>query len=295
MSGMNYLYSLLEQQDPKLYTPMFNTTYGRDIPLKSGVDLTTEFTSFVKQGFGKTGTQNVSGMPYITTGTTSLTGISLDGDKVITPVRMCGKELSYNALALEKSQKLGTPIDTQMFDAMNMDYQISIDNYAYLGDTTTNTEGFLNSSQVSVGAVVNGEWSGLTSAEIVDEVAKMEAAALLATKNVMVPSILLLPTEQYRLIRWKQVSTTDFRSVLELLESRGVSVREVPALKGVGVGGTDRMMMYTKSEDLVRLPLAPIRRMPTTQDSLFYKVPYVWAIGQVEWVRPESAIYRDGI
>lgn len=295
MSGMNYLYSLLEQQDQELHTPMSNVTYGRDVPLKTGVDLTTEYTSYIKTDFGSTGSQNVDGMPYLSTGTTSLPGVSLDDQKIITPVRLCARELMYDVISLEKSQKLGTPIDTQMFNAFNEMYQIQLNKYAYLGDSSIGVEGLLNSTQVAVGSAVNGAWSGLTAAEILDEVAKMEAASLVSTKNVIAPSTLLLPTEQYRLIRWKEVSTNDSSSILERLEQRKISVREVPELKGIGVGGTDRMMMYTQNERYVRLPLAPVRRMETTKDSLHYKVPYVWAVGGLEWVRHETALYRDGI
>jgi hypothetical protein len=55
------------------------------------------------------------------------------------------------------------------------------------------------------------------------------------------------------------------------------------------------MVAYNDSELYVRYPLAPIVRQTPYYQGITFAAPYVAALGAVEFVYPETAIYQDGL
>lgn len=78
-STLAYYINQLDVMDPRLYEPLFNTTWGRDINLRSGITMAAESTSFMRSNIGGIGTQSATGKPWISPNTTTLPGVSIDG------------------------------------------------------------------------------------------------------------------------------------------------------------------------------------------------------------------------
>jgi hypothetical protein len=308
-STLAYFVNQLDNLDRKLYEPLYYVTWGRDINLRTGISMANESTSFIRSNIGGVGTQNAQGKPWISPNTTTLPGVSVNGERVVLPLRLLGQEISYTSVELERSQLIGQPIDTQKFEAMNIMYQMNTDEMVYVGDTGVGATGLVNSSLVTSGAVANGTagtptWVTKTPDEILKDVNDMVTAAWTASGFAVCPDKVLLPPAQFAYISSQKVSTAGNVSILQFLEDNSISLRingrklEIQPLKwltGRGAAGADRMVAYTNQEDKVRFPMVPVRRETPYYLGIKFNAPYIWAFGEVEFPYPETVIYRDGI
>jgi hypothetical protein len=308
-STLAYFVNQLDNLDRKLYEPLYNVTWGRDINLRTGITMANESTSFIRSNIGGIGTQNAQGKPWISPNTTTLPGVSVNGERVVLPLRLLGQEISYTSVELERSQLIGQPIDTQKLDAMNIMYQMNTDEMVYVGDTDVGAKGLLNSNLVTSGAVANGAagtpaWATKTPDEILKDVNDMVTAAWQASGFAVCPDKVLLPPAQFAYISSQKVSNAGNVSILQFLEDNSIALRvngrkleiqPVKWLTGRGASGADRMVAYTNQEDKVRFPMVPVRRETPYYLGIKFNAPYIWAFGEVEFLYPETVIYRDGI
>lgn len=308
-STLAYYVNQLDNLDKKLYEPLFSVTWGRDIKLRTGITMANESTSFIRSTIGAVGTQNATGKPWISPNTTTLPGVSINGERVTLPLRLLGQEVSYSSVELERSQLIGQPIDAQKFNALNTIYQMATDEMIYVGDSDVGAEGLVNSTLVTSGSVPNGGggsplWINKTPDEILKDVNDMITAAWQASGFAVCPDKLLLPPAQFAYISSQKISTAGNVSILTFLEDNSISLRvngrklDIQPLKwltGLGASGADRMVAYTNDEERVRFPMVPIRRETPYYLGIKFNAPYIWAFGEVEFVYPETAVYRDGI
>jgi hypothetical protein len=308
-STLAYYVNQLDNLDKKLHEPLFSVTWGRDIKLRGGITMANESTSFIRSTIGAVGTQNATGKPWISPNTTTLPGVSVNGERVVLPLRLLGQEVSYSSVELERSQLLGQPIDAQKFNALNTIYQMATDEMIYVGDSAVGAEGLVNSTLVTSGSVPNGTggsplWVNKTPDEILKDVNDMVTAAWQASGFSVCPDKLLLPPAQFAYISSQKISTAGNVSILTFLEDNSISLRvngrklDIQPLKwltGRGAAGADRMVAYTNDEERVRFPMVPIRRETPYYLGIKFNAPYIWAFGEVEFVYPETAVYRDGI
>jgi hypothetical protein len=308
-STLAYYVNQLDNLDKKLYEPLYNVTWGRDIKLRTGISMANESTSFIRSQIGGVGSQNATGKPWLAPNSTTLPGVSVNGERIVLPLRALGQEVSYTSIELERSQLLGQPIDQQKFDGLNLMYQMSTDEMVYVGDTAVGAEGLVNSALVTSGAVANGAagsstWATKTPDEILADVNGLIQAAWQASGYAVCPDKLLLPPVQYAYIASQKVSSAGNVSILTFLEDNSISLRvngrkldiqPVKWLTGRGASGKDRMVTYTNDENRVRFPMVPIRRETPYYLGIKFNAPYIWAFGEVEFVYPETVRYADGI
>ena len=308
-STLAYFVNQLDNLDRKLYEPLYNVTWGRDINLRTGITMANESTSFIRSNIGGIGTQRAQGKPWISPNTTTLPGVSVNGERIVLPLRLLGQEISYTSVELERSQLVGQPIDAQKFDAMNIMYQMNTDEMVYVGDTDVGATGLVNSSLVTSAAVANGTagtpaWATKTPDEILKDVNDMVTAAWQASGFAACPDKVLLPPAQFAYISSQKVSNAGNVSILQFLEDNSISLRvngrkldiqPVKWLTGRGTGGANRMVAYTNQEDKVRFPMVPVRRETPYYLGIKFNAPYIWAFGEVEFIYPETVVYRDGI
>lgn len=308
-STLAYFVNQLDNLDKKLYEPLYNVTWGRDINLRTGISMANESTSFIRSNFGAIGTQSATGKPWLSPNTTTLPAVSVNGERVVLPLRLLGQEVSYSSVELERSQLLGQPIDVQKFDALNIMYQMHTDEMVYVGDSEVSAYGLLNSPLVTAGSVAAGAslstlWASKTPDEILADINEAIQAAWAATGYAACPDKLLLPPAQFAYIASQKVSTAGNISILQFVEENSISLRvngsklDVQPVKWAtdrGVASANRMVAYTNREDKVRFPMVPIRRETPYYLGIKFNAPYIWGFGEVEFPYPEAVIYRDGI
>lgn len=314
-SALSFYVNQLENLDKRLYMPLTSVSWGRDIKLRSGITMSDESTSFIQSVYAAGGSlSNGSGanggnMPWISPETTAIQGVSIDGSKTVLPLRLLAREVSYTSVELERSQRLGQPIDAMKMDALNRTYQMNTDQIVYIGATEVNQTGLLNSPLVTAGSVVNGIsgsplWSQKTPDEILADVNSLLTSTWLASAYAVCPSELRVPPTQFGLLAQQKVSSAGNVSILKYLEDNSIALRingkalniqPIKWLAGRGAGSTDRMLAYTNEEDRVRYPMVPIRRETAYYHGIRFTAPYIWAFGCMEFVYPETLQYADGI
>lgn len=309
-SALAYYVNQLENLDKRLYQPLTSVTWGRDIKLRAGITMSNESTSFIRSSFAAPGTLKTGGnMPWISAESTAIPGVSINGEKVVLPLRLLAREISFTSVELERSSLTGQPIDTQKTDALNTLYQMNTDQMVYVGATDVGATGLVNSADVTAATVATGIsgstlWSAKTPDEILADVNSLLQASWLASGYAVCPSSLLLPPAQFSYIASQKVSSAGNVSILKFLKENSIclqvngkelDIQPVKWLAGAGVGPSDRMVAYTNLEDKVRFPMVPIRRETAYYQGIRFTAPYLWAFGEVEIVYPETVRYADGI
>ena len=314
-SALAFYVNQLENLDKRLYMPLTSVSWGRDIKLRSGITMSDESTSFIQSAFAASGTlsnsdgSNGGNMPWISPETTAIPGVSIDGNKVVLPLRLLAREVSFTSVELDRSQRLGQPIDAQKMDALNILYQMNTDQMVYIGAQEVGAQGLLNNSSITAGSVVNGVsgsplWSKKTPDEILADVNTLVESTWAASAYAICPSELRLPPLQFSFISSQKVSSAGNVSVLKFLQDNSIAnaingkplnIQPIKWLVGRGAASTDRMLAYTNDESRVRFPMVPIRRETAYYMGIRFLAPYLWAFGTLELVYPETLQYADGI
>lgn len=314
-SALSFFVNQLDNLDKRLYLPLTSVSWGRDIKLRAGITMSNESTSFIQSAFAAAGSLSQGSgsaggnMPWLSPETTAIPGISIDGTRVVQPLRLLGREVSYTSVELDRSQLLGQSIDAQKMDALNTIYQMNIDQMVYIGSTDVSATGLFNNASVTAGSVAAGVsgstlWVNKTPTEILADVNTLIQSTWSASAFAVCPSALRLPPAQFAYIASQLISSAGSMSILSFLEQNSISLRvngkaldiqPVKWLTGRGSASADRMAVYTNQEDRVRFPMVPVRRETAYYQGIRFTAPYIWAMGQVEFVYPETVSYADGI
>lgn len=315
-SSLAYYVNQLENLDKRLYLPLVEVSWGRDIKLRAGITMSNESTSFIQSAFAAAGSLTNSAtagsganMPWISAESTAIPGVSINGQKIVTPLRLLAREISFTSVELERSQLLGQPIDSQKTDALNTLYQMNTDQMVYVGSSDVGATGLINNSSVVVDTAAVGIggstlWVNKTADEILADVNTSLTNSWQAAAFAVCPGKLLLPPAQFSYISSQKVSSAGNVSILKFLKENSISlnvngkeldIQPVKWLTGAGSASANRMVVYTNEEDRVRFPMVPIRRETAYYQGIRFTAPYLWAFGQIEFPYLETVRYMDGI
>ena len=309
-SQLAYYINQLEAFDPRLNEPLIDVTWSRDIKLRSDVSLANAAGSFTRQDFAGAGSLSATGKPWVNKTSTSIQGVSVNGEKIVQPIRPLARQVDFTSIELAQSQLLQQPIDQQKMMALQSLYQMDVDNQVYIGDSELGDEGLLNSSQVTSALVANNAgatsrlWVNKTVDEIIKDLNELLYAAWEASGFAVMPTDVLLPPAKFGYLVSQKVSSAGNISILEYFLQNNIckaqsniqlSVRPVKWATNRGTGGSiDRMCAYHNSERFLRFPLVPIQRETAYYQGITFFSPYLYAMGQVEFIYPETVRYADG-
>lgn len=298
-----FLVGELERLDQTMHEPLASVTWTRDIELRSDVSIADETSSFTNSTFAAAGGSSGSGKAWVGKNTDAIQGIALDIGKTAAPLTLWAMQIGYTLPELESAQKVGRPVDAQKHVGLTLKYNMDVDEQVYIGDTQLGLEGLFNSSKVGA-TNVNSSWANATPQQILSDVNLILNNAWIASGFAVCPDKLLLPPKQFGWLTTRFVSDAGNISILEYLKINclamsvnGKPLDVQPSKWAVerGIGGTDRMMAYTQSENRVRFPLVPLQRTPLEYRDLRQLTTYFGRLGAVEWVYPETAFYADGL
>lgn len=313
-SALAYYVNQLENLDRTLYEPLVSVSWSRDIKLRPGITMSNESTSFIQSAFAGVGSLSNSltaggNMPWVSAETTAIPGVSVNGQKLVQPLRLLAREVTYTSVELERSQLTGQPIDQQKIDALNQLYQMNIDQMVYVGSSDVSATGLVNNASVTANTVATGVsgstlWADKTPDEILADVNAELETVWQAAGFAVCPGKLLLPPFQFSYIASQKVSSAGNVSILKFLQENSIAlklngreldIQPVKWLTGAGTMGEDRMVAYTNDLSRVRFPMVPIRRETAYYQGIRFTAPYLWAFGVMEFVYPETVGYADGI
>lgn len=292
----------LERLDQTLHAPLATVTWARDMLLREDVAFGDEMSSFTNSSFAAAGGIASNGINWIGKDVTAVPGIAVNIEKTSKPMRLWGQELGFSVQELAAAQRVGRPIDEQKFAGLKLKHQMDIDQMIYMGDAAVNATGLCNNPAVKTFTAAK-TWATATPAEILDSINALLEAAWLESGYAILPDRLLLPpTALAKLTR--PVTEAGSMSILQYVREqclcntvngRLLEVAPVKWLSGAGASGKDRMLAYTKDAQYVRYPLVPLQHTPVEYRGLYQITTYYAALGEVEFVYPETVAYCDGI
>lgn len=310
-TNLAFFMSQLENLDPVLHQPITGVTWGRDIKLRSGVTISDEDVSFMRINFAGTGTTKLNDIPWITQDTGSFPTVNITGEKVRTPIRLAGRIITYTDIELAKAQRLGINLDTQKLDALHTLYQMGIDKMVYVGDESLDTSehkcrGLLNSDQVKM-TTADKKFENMEPDEIVDAINQLIEMVWASTAYQIMPNKIILPPKVFVKLATTKYGDNADKTILTFLRENSLAaadkdgvptnaIQYVPShwAATAGSGGVERIMAYVNDVSRVRFSLVPIKPYtPYYDQAIRYNAPYVWAMGETEFVYPETAAYLD--
>lgn len=300
-----FLVGQLEQLDPTLHEPLYAYTWSRDIRVRPGISMADAFSSWTISSYAAAGGVGQGRKSWVGKNSTELVRPSLDIGKKQIALTEWAMEPAWTVYELEAAQRLGTPIDLQMYKAMQMKWNMDTDEQVYRGDTGLGITGLVNSADVTnVGNATTGNWASATPAQILADVNELLNSVWAASAYAVMPSKLGLPPARYAQLVSTIVSSAGNVSILRfLLENNlamtvnGTPLDIVPMkyLPGAGAGDTDRMIAYTDDIDRVRFSMVPLQRTAVQFAGIYQKAAYYGKLGGVEVVYPETIGYRDNL
>ena len=210
----------------------------------------------------------------------------------------------YTIFEIKKAIRAGVNLKSGRADAAYRAVAEKVDDIIWNGNAKRNLQGFLDYPGIQEyatpdGAATDPEWSTKTPAEIYADMRAMVKTPYINTKQIEKPDTLLLPTEQFELIKDIQFSTASDLTIMEYFKRNNsdVTVMSIPDLEGVGDGGSDRMIAYVRDADhLTQLFPVPTKQEREFQESPFSYVIPVWAEhGGIIIYYPQSVIFADSI
>jgi hypothetical protein len=301
-----FLIGELERLDQTLHMPLASVTWSRDIKLREDVSIADEASSFTNSTFAAAGGPSPNGKSWIGKNSTAIAGIGVDIGKTAQPLTLWGMELGWTIPELESAAKIGRPIDVQKFMAMNLKFQMDIDEQVYIGDTNLGVTGLVNGSPATTGNAVTGNWTNgtTTPAQILNDINTLLNNVWAASGYAICPSELRLPPAKFAYLTSTLVSTAGNVSLLKYIVDNCISstingkplnVQPLKWLYQRGAVNTDRMVAYTNEADKVRFPLVPLQRTPLEYRGINQITTYFGRLGAVETVYGETIGYADGI
>ena len=301
-----FLRGELERFDPKLYEPIAEYTWSRDIALRSDVSIADESTSFAlaEYGLGSSGTGKGT-KAWATQADGQLPTVSVGFKKTVLPVTPWAMGIDYTIFELEKAQTLGRPIDTLKLNAMRIRHQRDIDEQVYVGDAEAGVKGLLNQEGITPKDNKKFDVSKATAADVLglvngvlEEMWKATQYQRMGGKILLPPSFASILTAPYTLGEVGGFTTigdwVKTKSIYKTVTGQDLDIQFCRWLTKENLGtSNDRIIAYDQSEDVVRFPLVPLQNTPVMFNGLKQSTVYYGALGAVEVVRPELVAYAE--
>lgn len=311
-SGLTFLESELEKQDPKLREPLTSTTYARDITINAGggwIEATSNFNvSYSAVGGGTDG--SVGGVQN------AIRRIQADVTKDLWPVLPYEIAMSVKFIDVQRGSVTGRSIEKMYDDGIRLDFDKYMDANTYVGLPKYGTKGLINQEGIAAVSVATGasgstEWSSKTIDEILEDInqAILEAWINSGYDNRAIPNHVLIPPKQYAYLVKTPFSIAGANGSISLLEylkanniakDKGVDlfIGECRWCVGAGVGGKDRMVAYVNNDYFVDMDMPVQLQRVMTQPNVntaSYDSLYAANVGVVKVHYTEPFNYRDGI
>src|SRR5690606_8553480 len=235
------------------------------------------------------------------------------GQEHINPVKSLGCSYGYNIMEIRKSQARGKSLEQRKANAAKRAILQKENSLAFLGDSATGLNGFLNHPNVPDVTIpddndsASTEWldaDGVTPlktpAQILRDLHVIANAVVNQTLGVESPTTLVLPRSLYLYIASTPWSTSnDGRTILEIFLQQSQFIKEVDwlnELETAGDGNSKRAMAYRRDPEAVSLEIPQdFEQFDPQPRNLEFVVPCHSRFGGVLFYYPYSAVYADDL
>jgi len=296
-----FLIGELERLDQTLNLPLVSYKWSRDMPLRSDVSIADELSSFTNTDLAAAGGINPNGKNWIGKDSTAIASTNLNIEKTAQPLTLWGTELGWTLPELASAQQVGRPVDSQKYDAMQLKWNMDVDEQVYIGDEDLGITGLLNLTQVTPLSAAKA-WVNATPDEIVQDFNLLLSQAWVNSGYAMCPGKVGIAPELFGLLASKKVSEAGNISVLEYVKINCIAFQEngtplvIVSMKWAskrGSAGSHRLVAYTQDEKYIRFPLVPLLSTPLENRGLYQLTTYYGRLGQVETPYGNTISYLD--
>lgn len=297
-----FLVGELERLDQTLNLPLVSYKWSRDMPLRSDVSIADELSSFTNTDLAAAGGVNPNGKNWIGKNSTAIPTTNLYIEKTAQPLTLWGMELGWTLPELASAQQLGRPVDAQKYDAMQLKWNMDVDEQVYIGDTDLGITGLLTLAQVTPIAAA-GAWTATTDPDvIVQDINLLLSSAWVSSGYAMCPRKVGMAPELFGLLASKKVSSAGNIAVLEYVKINCIAFQEngepleIVSMKWAskrGAAGAHRLVAYTQDEKYIRFPLVPMLNTPLEHRGIYQLTTYYGRIGQTETPYGNTIAYLD--
>ncbi|QUT14078.1 DUF2184 domain-containing protein [Rahnella inusitata] len=297
-----FLVGELERLDQTLNLPLVSYKWSRDMPLRSDVSIADELSSFTNTDLAAAGGVNPNGKNWIGKDSTALPTTNLLIERTAQPLLLWGMEIGWTLPELASAQQLGRPVDAQKYDAMQLKWNMDVDEQVYIGDADFGVTGLLNLSQITPVAAA-AAWTATTDPDvIVQDINLLLSSAWLSSGYAMCPRKVGMAPELFGLLSSKKVSSAGNISVLEYVKINCIAFQEngepleIVSMKWAskrGSAGAHRVVAYTQDEKYIRFPLVPLLNTQLEYRGIFQLTTYYGRVGQVETPYGNTIAYLD--
>lgn len=310
-SGGAFLQSELEKRDNMVREPLTSLTYSRDIPIRVGGGW-AEYVSAMQVGYGIAGGSK-DGIVHAG-GANGIPMVQADFGKDMWKTHVVAIGLRVMWVDMQRGNMTGRNYESLLKDGVRMTYDKHLEANTYVGIKKYGTTGLLNNEDVTVtGASATGTdgattFKNKTADQILQDVndAILTAWAACEYDRDAIPNHIIMPYEQYNYIATTKVTELAEKTILQFLLENNVAKHNGSDLfigatswcKGVGAGGTDRMVVYVNKERYIAMDeLAPLNRAMTSPntENFCYDTAYAGNISEVEIFYDQTILYVDGI
>ena len=236
----------LEAIKAQTFDILYPTLRSRDfVPVdgSAGMGATqVTYQQFDRVGRAKIGSPNARDAPRV----------DVTGKEFPRPVRPWIDSYGWTLFEVQSAAMANRNLNARKAAAGRRAIEEGLDETAALGAPDYGIpDGFINSAAVSATTTV--PWLGISANDIILQISASRQRIISTSLGVEKPNTLLLPEEQFGLIADLPRSTQSDRTVLDfVLQNRGNGITAIEPwyrLEGAGAGGTDRMILYDRSQD----------------------------------------------
>lgn len=261
------------------------------LPVNNSIDQTAEFHTYYQYDrFGAAEIVHVHANDF--------PSVEVNGTKTTSGIVDIGASYQYSLDELRRASRL--QVNPVAMKAVNVRMAIEekLEIIACTGDTATSISGFANASNIS-SETVTGAWSGLTAAQILVDINKMQKNVFVNTLGRFTPDTLILPIAEYARLSTTRIDDFNQTSILQhiLLQSPWLkSIDFWPMLTTAGSGGVTRAICYKKDPMVAELmiPLEFEQTAPEVRNMAFV-VNCRMKCGGVAVRYPKAICYMDGV
>ncbi len=231
--------------------------------------------------------------------------VDVFGEEVTIKVKDIGVKYQYSIMEIRRAQRGNLDLDTKRVRAAQRAVDELLNRVAWTGDTKTGLQGFLNHPNITeytvpAGASTTKTWVTKTPDEIVADMAGIVSDGVInPTNGKESPNILLLPISQYEYIQNTRMGGSSDTTIMTFFMKNNQHIEMIdwlPELKGIGAGGTDRMIVYPMDSDTLTFEVPQMFEiMEEDKKGMAYEVPCHAQTAGMFVYYPQAVAYGDGI
>jgi len=296
----------LESVKAKTYDTKYRNLHSQMlIPMSTEHPAGTDF--IIWYSFSKAGTAKI-----VANYATDYPRVDIYAEENENKVVTLGASYGYSIKEIRRAQLANSmpgpnvSLDMRRADTCRRSIEEIMDRLVWFGDNDYGMNGFFNYPGITSytipdaagGGVEPKKWANKTSDEIIADLTGIVSAITVPTRGREEPNMIIIPREQYDLIRNKRMEGDANKTVLMFYmdNNPGVMIKAVDELRSQGAGGTDMIMAYVMDpNNVVQEICQPFEQLDFDKKGGLYEVPCQAEFGGVIVFYPQSVAYGIGI